>query len=529
MDQFNAAKPRSWQLSPVQAVMFPSALVVGLGILAFVQPQGAILTRAYLGAAGALLVGTAVLYVALRRSGRTVTMEIVLRDTHYVQVCVQAVLLAYWGWYVNFVYALVPLILAQLMFAYGVSVVLAWFRRDTYELGFGPWPITVSISFFLVFKPEWFHWQFVLVALGFAVKEFIRWEKSGRSVHIFNPSSFPLAVFSLVLILTGTTDTTIGVEIAATLFNPPHMHAVVFLVSLVPQILFGVTTMTMAAIFTTYAFGVLYFAATGTYLFIDAYIPIAVFLGMHLLFTDPSTSPRSASGRILFGILYGLGTMVAYVILRAVDAPPFYDKLLPMPIMNLIVLGIDRAAASGKLRLLDVSKLGPALSNRQRRLAAVGIWAVAFLMIRGAGGVGDNHPGQYLPFWQEACEAGSARACDYVPVMQGNFCVKGSGWACNELGIHLAVTERDPSIGVISFRRGCRLEFPTACENADRMRAAATTGGSLSSAPPLLADLPIVLRGSKGLIRERDPEALYALACERGWPGTCGAGFVEPQ
>ena len=94
MDQLNAANPRSWQLSPVKAVMFPSALVVGLGILAFVQPQGAILTRAYFGAAGALLAGTAALYVALRRSGRTVTMEIVLRDTHYVQVCVQAVLLA---------------------------------------------------------------------------------------------------------------------------------------------------------------------------------------------------------------------------------------------------------------------------------------------------------------------------------------------------------------------------------------------------------------------------------------------------
>ncbi len=167
------------------------------------------------------------------------------------------------------------------------------------------------------------------------------------------------------------------------------MHAVIFLLSLVPQILFGVTTMTMAAVFTTYAVGLLYFAATGTYFFIDAYIPVAVFLGMHLLFTDPSTSPRSASGRILFGISYGLGTMALVVILRAVGAPPFYDKLLPIPILNLMVLGIDRAAASGKLRLLDVSKLGPVLSNKQRRLAAVGIWAVAFLMISGAGGIGE--------------------------------------------------------------------------------------------------------------------------------------------
>ncbi len=209
------------------------------------------------------------------------------------------------------------------------------------------------------------------------------------------------------------------------------------------------------------------------------------------------------------------------MILRAVGAPPFYDKLLPIPILNLMVLGIDRMAASGKLRLLDVSKLGPALSIKQRRLAAVGIWAVAFLVISGAGGVGDDHPGQYLPFWQEACQAGSARACDYVPTMQENFCERGSGWASNELGIYLAVTARAPSTGLRAFRRGCELEFPTACVNADRMETAA--GGTLAVDPPLLADLPIVLRGSKGPIRERDPDALYALACERGWPDTCGA------
>ena len=103
--------------------------------------------------------------------------------------------------------------------------------------------------------------------------------------------------------------------------------------------------------------------------------------------------------------------------------------------------------------------------------------------------------------------------------MQENYCEKGSGWACNEFGIYLAVTARDPSTGLRAFRSGCELEFPTACENADRMGAAA--GGTLAITPPLLADLPIVLRGSKGPVRERDPDALYALACEQGWPGTC--------
>jgi hypothetical protein len=34
---------------------------------------------------------------------------------------------------------------------------------------------------------------------------------------------------------------------------------------------------------------------------------------------------------------------------------------------------------------------------------------------------------------------------------------------------------------------------------------------------PILADLPILLQGSKGEIRLRAPEELYAEACRQGW------------
>jgi hypothetical protein len=50
------------------------------------------------------------------------------------------------------------------------------------------------------------------------------------------------------------------------------------------------------------------------------------------------------------------------------------------------------------------------------------------------------------------------------------------------------------------------------------------SGGELISAPPTLGDYPVILRGSKGKIREREPAALYALACDEGWPDTCGRG-----
>ena len=70
--------------------------------------------------------------------------------------------------------------------------------------------------------------------------------------------------------------------------------------------------MTMSAVVTTYLFGLAYFAMTGIYFFYDSYIPISVFLGMHLLFTDPATAPRTESGRIIFGVLYGLSTVALY-------------------------------------------------------------------------------------------------------------------------------------------------------------------------------------------------------------------------
>ena len=95
----------------------------------------------------------------------------------------------------------------------------------------------------------------------------------------------------------GATDRTLGLEIATTLFYPPHMYVAIFLVALPGQMLFGVATMTISAVLTACAFGVAFQAVTGSYYFFDAYVPIAVFLGMHLLFTDPSTSPRLESGR----------------------------------------------------------------------------------------------------------------------------------------------------------------------------------------------------------------------------------------
>ncbi len=348
-------------------------------------------------------------------------------------------------------------------------------------------------------------------------------------MHVFNPSSFPLAVCSLVLLASGGTDITWGREIASTQFYPPHMYLMLFLVALPGQFLFGVSTMTMSAVVATYVFGLLYFAATGIYFFYDSYIPIAVFLGMHLLFTDPSTSPQTDLGRMIYGALYGLSTVALYQWLGSAGLPTFYDKLLPVPLLNLSIKGIDRLARAHILRWLDPSRLVASLAPRPRHLAYMSLWAAVFAGMSAVQGVGDDHPGQWLPFWRQACEEGRAYACPYVADVEVDFCRQGSGWACNEAGVmHVALAQSgedlrrlDPAGAGEPFRSGCELGFAAACRNLEAM---AGLRSAFERPEPSLEDYPIVLRGSKGPVRDEGRSALYALACRQGWHGACGMG-----
>jgi hypothetical protein len=76
---------------------------------------------------------------------------------------------------------------------------------------------------------------------------------------------------------------------------------------------------------------------------------------------------------------------------------------------------------------------------------------------------------------------------------------------------------------VITLERGCVLGFPPACGNA---RQAIAGTGKFQTAPPMLDDYPIILRGSKGPITERGPAKLYDRACREGWVYACQHGVA---
>jgi hypothetical protein len=319
------------------------------------------------------------------------------------------------------------------------------------------------------------------------------------------------------LLLGDATDMTWGFLVAETEFYPPHMYLAIFLVALPGQFLFGVAPMTIAAVTTTFVFSAIYHSATGSYYFVDSHIPIAVFLGMHLLFTDPATSPRTLVGRILFGTLYGLTTVWLYDVLLSVNTPGFYDKLLQVPLLNLSVVLLDKLARSTKLQAFDPSTWAREWAPRRRHLAYMGVWGVAFAAMSSTGYLGDRHPGQWTPFWAQACAAERRDACLNLYFLHEGYCADGSAWSCNEVGILLAERYANRRVAADAFNRACTLQFAAGCSNA----IAVANAGSLRHDAPTAADYRFILRGSKGPIDDATLAELYARACEVGWPEAC--------
>ena len=159
------------------------------------------------------------------------------------------------------------------------------------------------------------------------------------------------------------------------------------------------------------------------------------------------------------------------------------------------------------------------------------VWGGVFIGISASGGLGDNHPGQWAPFWREACQAGRPYACPYLADLSLQYCDRGSGWGCNEAGLlHVALARSGEDLrrsnladAAAPFRKGCSVGFAAACRNLDELSRG---GNAFSAPPPGLADYPVILQGSKGPLRETDAAALLPLACAQGWKAACAA---EPR
>jgi Na+-translocating ferredoxin:NAD+ oxidoreductase RnfD subunit len=457
----------------------------------------------FVGVATFVLLWATVLWVRGRASGRTYVIERNVVRAHYVQALVQGSIYAYWAHSSPGVITEAPLIVAQVLYLYAFDALMSWSRGKSFRLGYGALPIIFSTNLLLWFRADFYYFQFAMVTIGALGKQLLTWTRDGRRTHIFNPSVFGQSVVALALIATGaTTKYTMGEEIAVSFESLDHIWTLLFLLGLVVQGLFQVTLMTLAGVSTLALLNLAYTGLTGSYWFVTLNIGATVFLGMHLLMTDPSTSPRTNVGRVIFGSLYAIGYFLLFRLFDDHAVPVFWDKLLPVPILNLCVPLFDRLARSGAIGRLNrawQSALRPAALNAVH----MAIWSAVAGTMLWTGFIQGPHPGKSLSFWVQAADEGRPRAAKNLLLLaqyraqfdsaeaneilgrvyhDGKYvakdeklaaayfvraCQLGAASACAVLGRwHLEgyTVMRNPSIAAQYFAKACELGSPAGCE-----------------------------------------------------------------
>lgn len=450
-------------------------------------------------------------HLALARGGSKREIMPNLKPNHYVQLVCHLSIYAWWGSRWPQVGLSAPLIVAEIAFAYLFEMGLAWTRGVPWRSGFGPVPITLSMNLFLWFKDDWFGWQFAMLALAFLSKEFLQWNRDGVRRHIFNPSAFGLSVAALVLIPFNLSHVTWGEEIATTLAYPAHIYIVIFALGLIVQFRFPIILMTMAAVSGCVLFQWLDHRETGNYLFIDTTLPIAVFLGMNFLFTDPMTSPRTTLGKLIFGGAYGALVVFEYRWLQSMGRPAvgdqhpvnvtYFDKLIQVPLLNLAVPALDWLG-----RKVNLEKFKFDLNIPAVRYGFLAAWVPIFFFGFLPGFT--EHPGRSLGFWSDQCEASVGHADYKGDPAKDAFCrnfalflrdacqAKPEGWeiACNKLG-----TLYEDGVGVVENETLAASLHDSACD------------GKYS---PACVDLGVMALEGRGM--KTEPEAalnLFRAAC----------------
>jgi len=492
-------------------------------------------------AVAALLAFATVLGLRAAATGRTLKIEFLPKPVHYVQLVMHSCLYAYWGWYWREVYHYVPLILAQIVFCYALDMLVCWSRRDRWIAGFGPIPIILSTNLFLWFRDDWFFFQFVMISIGVVAKEYVTWKRDGRTTHIFNPSAVGLFIFSVILIATHKTSITWGEQIAVTLHQPPNIYLEIFVLGLVVQALFSVTLVTLSAAAMLCLMNVIYTHFTGVYQFVDSSIPVSVFIGLHLLVTDPATSPRRNSAKIIFGGLYGMCVFGLYSLLSLIEAPRFYDKLLCVPLLNLSVRRLDRIGepldrwAVAFFQRIRAPRFIWAGSPRQTNFAFMSIWIVLFGVLMSTGFiytevVDTPHPGADPQFWEQACDAHLHKACPTWVGILNTECEKDAMHACLTMGKVAdegIVIPREPETAGRGYGRACDLGDADACKAFVKF----VTQGGLQSLTHACDGgdayscfyLGTVLHLGKGAAQDnRQALAVFQQSCSLGYVRACG-------
>jgi len=300
-------------------------------------------------------------------------IELNVRTTHFVQAIAQSSIYFYVGYYWSGVAQWVPFIIYQLIAAFVFDFLLSVYRQNQYKLGFSIFPIVLSINLFMWFKPEYFAGQMAVIFGAILAKAYVVRMVEGRPRHIFNPSALPMAVTVVLVVLLFRGEYMLNTNNVVTSYLvPPHFQLFVFAMGMFSHLAGRVSFISLGAVGTLFVVDVVFKRLTGLPPMGDIVQP-SVFVGITLLVTDPMTSPKTRTGQLVYGCLYGVGIVTGYALLNHFGYPRYYDKILPVPILNYLAPYIDR---------VRVPLWGPMKSPLWARpWAPAAVYSVVFLLL----------------------------------------------------------------------------------------------------------------------------------------------------
>jgi Na+-translocating ferredoxin:NAD+ oxidoreductase RnfD subunit len=316
-------------------------------------PPDQTLTRVLQVAFGLLLAWALALAIWLTCKREWHRVAFRFQPTHLLPAMLQCSIFAFWATRVPAVQEQLPRIALQLAFAYSLDFLLGMTKKQRWDATFGPVPVVLSANLFVWVPPGALHLALLVVTVALASKWLIG--RQGR--HIFNPSALGVAVLGLLSLLWPNLG---RFEDISHLLDQPGMMPLLLGLALVAQVRVPIVLVTLPAVLV-----LLGLKAVGAYHVVYPFWP-AVFLAVTLLATDPATIPHTGPGRLLYGIATGLGIWAVSAGLTWLGRSDFYGKVLPIPVVNLLVPQFDRVGA----------KLCGKLLAPRWNLAHVAVWLV---------------------------------------------------------------------------------------------------------------------------------------------------------
>ncbi len=256
------------------------------------------------------------------------------RFTHFVQMSVQFLLFVYWALYSPHTREYLSQLGYLVLFGFGADFVVSAFRYKSWYASFAPIPVVFSANLFVWFLGTDAPFAYAIIALAIASKHLIH--RDGK--HIFNPSAFGVCAIAIPCLLFPTRFGEI--DLAHALNMPPNMLELVLFVGLVAMARIPLALISLSAFATSRIMSKL----SGDHIYVPTVMWAPIFLGITLLVTDPATTPKKPVGQVLFGVSYMLLFSVIATALRSRGLAEHWAKMLPIPLVNLLVPVFDRAA-----------------------------------------------------------------------------------------------------------------------------------------------------------------------------------------